>query len=230
MKIWIPRLTMAFTVLVIAGALLGWLNRSYFIGKFLEGKYEQRVSLFTQFLLSAGDVVMVGDSITEGGPWSEMFPGVPIKNRGIGGDTTTGLLARLDDIVGSKPAAVFLKIGTNDLTHGPDERSASYQQYEEIVKTIRTGTPKTRLYLQSLLPREADRREDIEAFNVEIARIAQANGAQYIDLYPAFLAEDGSIEDSITGDELHLNGPGYAVWQAQLLPYLEKYVEKYAAK
>lgn len=223
MKIWMPRLAIAFSLLVIATSLLAWFNRGYFVHQFLEGMYTQRVSLFEQYPLATGDVVMLGDSITAGGQWDEIFPRVPIKNRGIGGDTTTGVLARLDDIVNSRPAAVFIKIGTNDLTHGPDERAVSYRQYREIVARISEGSPGTALYLQSILPRAEDRRSEVEAFNREIQSIAAATGSTYINLYPAFLAQDGSIEDSITGDELHLNGPGYAIWQAQLAPFMSAY-------
>ena len=46
-------------------------------------------------------LVFFGDSITQG--WGDdfggRFPGVKVANRGISGDTTRGLLARLDDDV-----------------------------------------------------------------------------------------------------------------------------------
>src|SRR5690349_16071944 len=65
-----------------------------------------------------GAVVMLGDSITQG--WGDdftgWFPGMKIANRGISGDTSRGVLIRLqEDVFALKPQAVVLLIGTNDL-------------------------------------------------------------------------------------------------------------------
>lgn len=184
--------------------------------------YTVRVSFFDSFPINSDDVVMLGDSITEGGEWNELFPLVQMRNRGIAGDTTTGVLPRLQSIVDGKPAAVFLKIGTNDLERVAD-RQVSYQQYRDIVARIKAGSPSTDIYVQSLLPRAADMREEVEAYNREIQAIASELGVTYIDLYPAFLAEDGSIQDDLTYDELHLTGAGYKLWQSLLEPTVSGY-------
>ncbi len=65
-----------------------------------------------------GAVVFLGDSITQG--WGDAmggsFPGVKVANRGISGDTTRGMLIRLqEDVLSLQPAAVVLLMGTNDL-------------------------------------------------------------------------------------------------------------------
>ena len=68
-----------------------------------------------------GAVVFLGDSITQGwgGGLGAAFPGVKVANRGISGDTTRGVLIRLqDDVLALDPAAVVLLIGTNDLEEG----------------------------------------------------------------------------------------------------------------
>ena len=58
----------------------------------------------------------MGNSITAGGGnWSLRLDYPNIKNRGIGGDTTDGVLARLDEVIYFQPEAVFLLIGINDL-------------------------------------------------------------------------------------------------------------------
>jgi hypothetical protein len=63
-------------------------------------------------------VVFLGDSITQG--WDDRlersFPGLKVVNRGISGDTTRGVLIRLqEDVLAVRPSAVVLLIGTNDL-------------------------------------------------------------------------------------------------------------------
>jgi lysophospholipase L1-like esterase len=222
MKTWLIRISIAFNVLVLAAGLYTWLHRADFLKSFLEVRYAQKTSFFEDYPVLPGDVVMLGDSITEGGQWHEIFPGLPMKNRGIGGDTTTGVLQRLDQVTQGKPAAVFIKIGTNDLTHGP-ERPVSYQQYRQIVSRIQADSPDTAIFLQSLLPRGLDYRESVEAFNREVRSVAADLGVSYVDLYPLFLAEDGSIRDELSRDELHLNGAGYQLWRSQLTPYMARY-------
>ena len=65
------------------------------------------------------DVVMIGDSLTDGAEWREIFPDQKIVNRGIDSDTTDGVLARLDEIVSIKPspnkAGVFRCVTTTPL-------------------------------------------------------------------------------------------------------------------
>jgi lysophospholipase L1-like esterase len=222
MKVWICRFSVGLNVFIFAVALGAWINRDVFIDMFLTQLYKVRVSFFDSFPLQPDNVVMLGDSITAGGEWNELFPGVQIRNRGIPGDTTTGVLARLDSIVDRNPAAVFLKIGTNDLTRIP-QISTSLQQYREIISAIQTGSPSTDIYVQSLLPRAQDMRVAVEAYNLEIQAMATALGVTYIDLYPDFLAPDGSIKDELTYDELHLTGAGYELWQSLLSPTMSRY-------
>jgi hypothetical protein len=222
MKKWIFRLSIVFNVLVVILCLGVWFNRNYFVSIFLDQLYASRVSFFGSFPLDSDSIVMLGDSITHGGEWSEIFPGLPIVNRGIGGDTTTGVLARLDSIVDARPAAIFIKIGTNDLTRGP-ERDESYQQYREILTNIQDASPGTDIYVQSLLPRSVDFRHDVEAYNQEIRALSNELGATYIDLYPAFLDPDGSLRDELTYDEIHLTGQGYQLWQSILKPTMAGY-------
>ena len=68
-------------------------------------------------------VVFLGDSITQG--WGDdlhnRFPGVKVANRGISGDTTRGVLIRLqEDVLDLHPRGVVLLIGTNDLEEDAD--------------------------------------------------------------------------------------------------------------
>ena len=66
--------------------------------------YQQRADFFRRYPVNKGDIVFVGDSITDGGCWEELFPGVPLKNRGINADDTPGVLKRLDEILNPQTA------------------------------------------------------------------------------------------------------------------------------
>jgi lysophospholipase L1-like esterase len=211
-------LSLALNVLFLA--LAGWLalgggTRSL-MRSFLAGHQARLISAFEAFPLVPDDVVFLGDSITEGGPWEELFPDLRVRNRGIGGDTSEGVLRRLDQVTRAQPAKVFLMIGTNDLFRG-DSEDAIVANITEILATLKQETPDTEVYLQSVLPRAPSYRAEIEALNARLAELALERGAAWIDLYPAFLEpETGGIRPELSNDELHLLGPGYALWREQI--------------
>jgi hypothetical protein len=201
-------LIVAAVAWVLAGPGLRMLLRS-----FIEPAQARRISAFETFPVVPGDIVFLGDSITEGGAWDEMFVGRPVRNRGIGGDTSAGVLARTAAIARAKPAKVFLMIGTNDLFVGasPQEIAANVAA---ILARIARESAGTQLYLQSVLPRAASYRAEVEALNTRLEAVAREQSATWIDLYPTFLdPATGAIRISLSNDELHLLGPGYALWR-----------------
>ena len=73
-----------------------------------------------------------------------------------------------------------------------------------------------------MLPRSSQYRERIESLNSGLRALALERELAFIDLYPSFLADDGSIRDELTYDGLHLSGAGYRQWQKLLAPYLNE--------
>ncbi len=60
--------------------------------------YWQRVTHFNTLPQSKDDIIFLGNSITDGDEWSELFDDNHIKNRGISGNITAGVIHRLDGI------------------------------------------------------------------------------------------------------------------------------------
>lgn len=217
---WWLRLSLLMNVLLLAVLAYLWQQGG---DNFLHELYlahERRVSSFTSFPAGEGDVVFLGDSLTQEGEWHEIFPDFNVVNRGIGGDSVGGVLRRLNQVTSGQPRAVFLMIGTNDLLYGPG-MDISQQEYRQIVERIRSDSPGTRLYLQSLLPRAARDRALVEEFNAFIEGLAAQYDLPYIDLYSHFLGDDGAIVVTYSNDELHLNGPGYLLWRDLLQPSID---------
>ncbi len=172
------------------------------------------------WLNGKADVVMFGDSITAGGRWEEMFAGIAIHDRGIGGDTITGMERRVPQVIAKKPGKVFMLAGINDVFAGNKEADI-LARYAAVAKAL---APQTELYLQSIIlcgePRcDDDRRAVIKRLNAKIAEIAKANGATYLDLNAA-LAPDGQIAAAYTTDGVHLSGDGYRVLRDLLAPHM----------
>lgn len=105
------------------------------------------------------EIIFLGDSITERSYFEEVYTGLTVINRGIGSDTTDGVIYRLDEIVESNPEKIFLMIGINDIGNGltTDE---IIENYTEILDYIQEKSPDTKIYIQSVLPCNSELMED----------------------------------------------------------------------
>jgi len=175
--------------------------------------------------IAKGRVLFLGDSITEGGMWPDLFPDLATSNRGIGGEATYDLLERLDGAL-NDPAVVCLMIGTNDL-HGPRELRRSDQvvgRMDEILRRIREAAPSALVLVNSGLPRTEHFAPRIRAINEGYRKVAGRHGAEYVDLWPAFVDASGeAIRTEYSKDNLHLTPAGYLAWAEVLRPLLAPY-------
>lgn len=190
--------------------------------------YENRVRAFRDQNLAFQNVVLLGDSITEGFTIPQYFPGRRIINRGIGADIIgtglpaddhRGVLRRLDCSVFDCAATdVFLMIGVNDLNAN---RKLDVMQagYREILQRIRDHSPSIRVHVQSLLPTRgnfATKNAEVKEFNRRIKRLAEEFGYKYMDLHSLFVDRDGELKAEFTADGLHLTEPAYQIWRAEI--------------
>jgi len=189
-----------------------------------EGNYKKVIKEFKSNPLNYNDVVFLGNSITQGGKdWSKRLNYPNIKNRGIGGDVTDGVLARIDEIVYFKPKAVFLLIGINDLWNNgsPDNPSAEYigNNIIKIAQVISAKAPKTKVYVQTVLPIDKEiYKNNILKVNEIIEANEKENAYEIIDLYSIFATENGLIKKELSSDGIHLNEKGYNTWVEFIKP------------
>ncbi len=204
---------------IIAGLLLLAFYKRMIERFFVHPGYERRYSIFENNPVEPEDTVFLGDSITEWFPLDEMFPDIRIKNRGISGDTTDGVLRRLHQITGGQPRRIFFKIGTNDIGFG---RTLPHviANYETILAQIKAESPHTQVFVLSILPRHRRFAGRIQAVNREIAALAQKYAYPFIDLFPHFANEHGGLLAEFTNDDLHLLAAGYAQFRAVIAPYV----------
>ncbi|MEO6015685.1 MAG: GDSL-type esterase/lipase family protein [Polaromonas sp.] len=186
--------------------------------------WRERTSLFRTFSHPA-DVAMLGDSLTDGAEWREIFPGLDIVNRGIDSDTTDGVLARLEDLVSGKPRQVFVMIGLNDFADSARSVDAVFTNYRAIVSRLEQAGVK--VFVQSTLPCNetkgawkscATLNSNIRQLNARLATLASAR-VTFIDLTPA-LTDAKGLKDAFTFDGVHLNGEGYRRWKEAIAPFM----------
>ena len=192
--------------------------------------WHQRVSLFDKLPINENDIVFLGNSITDGGEFAELFDKESVKNRGINSDVISGVRERLDQVTSGKPSKIFLLIGINDVSHNLTPCQIA-DEYELLVKEIRTKSPSTRLYIQSLMPINNDfgryknlrgKENVILKVNELLQEIAKNNDATFIDLWPSLSDENGKLKRNYTNDGLHLLGKGYKAWAAHIKNFVEE--------
>lgn len=185
--------------------------------------WQHRVDLFQRLPNPDGEIVFLGDSITDGSEWKELVGLPQVTNRGISGDTAWGVLARIEEVTGGDPAKIFLLIGTNDLSHGESVADVN-AKIAEILETIGTQAPDARVYLQSVLPvygeDSARKNKRIRALNAQIDDLDTLRHVTYVDIATPMRNEEGELRSEVSTDGLHLNGKGYYLWYSVIRKYL----------
>ncbi|MBN1639420.1 MAG: hypothetical protein JW866_10660 [Ignavibacteriales bacterium] len=193
--------------------------------------YYQRFSLFESFPNDSNEIIFLGNSITDGCEWSELFKDLRIKNRGISGDISEGILDRLDKVLEGKPDKIFLMIGINDLAFGV-EFDTIIMNYKKIISSVFLKSPNTKLFIQSVLPvnpnfekfkNHTNKTNEIIKLNTELVKLCEFNSLTYIDLYSHFVDEKNYLSTIYTNDGLHLLGPGYLLWKSLVEEYIYSY-------
>lgn len=185
--------------------------------------YQSRQELYDQ-LTDKVDIVFLGNSITERGEWSELIQKKKIANRGIGGDNSFGVKARLQCIMAQKPSKLFIMIGINDLGRGLSVE-VIVNNYRQIVAQLQSGLPKTKLYVQSVLPLNEEllkydylkgKNPKVKALNGELQKLAKQYGLTYVNLHEVMAGADGELKKEFTKDGIHLTTDAYLAWAAYL--------------
>ncbi len=171
-----------------------------------------------------GAVVFLGDSITQGwGPdFKQAFEGMKLANRGIGGDTTRGMLIRLqEDVLTLRPQAVVLLMGTNDIEVGVPVEAIG-RNFRRIAAALKAHDPKMPVIVCRIFPSSATKhrpKETILAVNEQIAAAVKGDPQfTVLDTYALFANDEGDARPDLFPDLLHLNAAGYAKWASALRP------------
>ena len=190
--------------------------------------YARRATLFELLPIGKKDIVFLGNSLTDGCEFNELFNNRHVKNRGIVGDIIQGAIDRIDPIIQGQPKKIFILSGVNDISHGVDADSIA-RVMERLIALIQQGSPRTRIYLQSILPFNndvrlwknlKDREHVVVEANALLKQLAIRRHVTWIDLYPLFVDGNGRLRADLTNDGLHLMGPGYLIWRDVIARYV----------
>ncbi len=190
------------------------------LATYVQRRWERRVDQWRSLPPQRAEIVFLGSSIIEEGPWTELFPESAVVNRGIGADTTAGVLNRLDEVIALSPDKILLYIGGNDFSVSNDTVGAATARFDEIVIRLRNALPTTEIFVATLFAREARFADSIERYNRHLIDRAADGGFTAIDGHPLFARADGSMDSRYSNDDIHLNGDAYRQWATLLRPFL----------
>lgn len=172
------------------------------------------------------EVLFMGDSITDfwrneegafaGKPiLDEYFGDLKIANFGIAGDTTEGVLYRLENGEGEgfSPKAVMLMIGTNNTARNIPGEIA--EGIGAVVLSLQRHFPEAKILLLGVFPRstpDSQARNDVAAINAIIQRLHDGEKVFYKDISAVFLDDAGNIPPEVMSDGLHPSTTGYRLW------------------
>jgi len=167
-----------------------------------------------------GKVIFLGNSITEGGNWKKLLKDSTVVNRGISGDITFGVLNRVEEVANRLPSKLFLLIGINDIAKNiPDE--IIMENIFSIVSKVRSLSPKTKIFVQSILPTNnsfpdkpdhKNKDDHVVTINGQLRKYGDRLQYTYVDLYSGFTDNESRLDAKYTADGLHLNTVGYMHW------------------
>ncbi len=173
-----------------------------------------------QYAPLAVDIAFLGDSITAGYDIRHYYPEYSVTNRGIGGETTHGLLDRLAvSVLDLQPKVCVMLIGGNNI-------DTMFENYEEMLITFREKLPETKIVLVSLSPTSgayASRNKTLAYNRVKVKLLAKNDGYDLVDIYtPLFDLETGSMKAEYTPDGAHHTQEGYRVITDAIKPVVDK--------
>jgi lysophospholipase L1-like esterase len=196
--------------------------------------YQQWVNLLEQEAQAAATnppdrlTILVGDSLSLWFPSELLLTERSWLNQGISGETSAGLLRRLDLFSETKPETLFVMIGINDLIRGVSSETL-LANHRLIMQTLKEQHPQAEIVVQSILPHGAEQavwegrsrlleipNSYIRELNQQLEAIAVEEGVYYLDLHPLFTDTAGNLRPELSTDGLHLSSQGYLVWSSAL--------------
>jgi|SRR5688572_14493639 len=178
------------------------------------------------------ELLFVGDSITDGWRqagqpvWDANWAPYKAANFGIGGDTTQGVLWRMQngELDGYKAKLIVLMLGTNNINRNPNDEIVDGDRL--IVEEFKKRQPTAKVLILGIFPRTQQASEPIRAsikdINSKLAKLADNKQVFFMDIGEKFLTPDGTLTPEIMPDGLHPNLRGYKIWAEAISPRVKE--------
>ena len=210
-------------------------NTYYYVnGKKLTGrnKIDDIEYYFDEAGIMHGNILFLGDSLTDYYNLSKYYQDELVINSGIAGNTTDDILNDMyNRVYKYNPSKVILLIGTNDIAHGKDVEYI-VNNINKIINLIREKLPNCKIYLESLYPINNTNNSKIDhnmvanrtnkIINQINAKINKIQNTTYINVHDSLIDTNGNLNINYTIEGLHINNNGYERITKIIKPYLDE--------
>jgi lysophospholipase L1-like esterase len=189
----------------------------------IDAEYQRYRKRF-QKITEKNKIALLGDSMIAYMPLKVFGIQDIVLNLGIPGDTTIGVLKRLEDLYPLSPSRVILNIGSNDivLTDLPPSKTVDHileikdtLESKGIHVTVVSMTPVLRNHPLSNMD-YIQHRTNADLIKINQKLIEMLPHDSYIDVFTDLLNESGALDVSYTTDGIHLNSKGYSIYLSKL--------------
>ncbi len=201
--------------------------------------YQRRVELFRSSRIKQATIVMLGNSLTEGGSWNDLLGRNDVVNRGIAGDILPGFLNRMQYVYSLHPRICFIEGGINDI-YDWETLDNIYKYYVKIIEGLRNhgiipviqstlyvgkkwGAKWLKEHRPELKPEDVNRERNttVRLLNRKLKRYAKKHNIIFLDLNKK-LTKNGFLISSYTWDGAHLKTIAYKIWAKEITKILNK--------
>ncbi|HVA99255.1 MAG TPA: GDSL-type esterase/lipase family protein [Bacteroidia bacterium] len=192
---------------------------------FNQEKWNRLSKQYNQMKKVKHSTLFFGDSMTEN--FKYLPDNDSVVNMGISGDFTEGLIKRITNVTHFQPDKLFIMIGINDIVEKVP-MSQIEKNYSQILDTIKTDCPQTKVFIQSTLPTEGLKsllsssqsiNKKVEKLNAFLKAEAKNRNLVFINMYPDFVDKNNELKKEYSKDGVHLTKKGYDVWLWHLMGY-----------
>lgn len=210
--------------------------------EFMRKEQQKKLENFRELNKTAqkGHILFTGSSLMEMFPVTDFLTEDGseqiIYNRGIGGFVTDDMLRNMNEqIFDLEPSAIFINIGTNDISDSSksfcEVLSHMLGNYEKILQQIKERLPDTKVFVMAFYPVCTNGRENEPVFinrnnknlltaNEAVRKLSEKMGYCYIDVNNGLTDGNGMLKENITIDGIHMHPDGYRIVWNNLRSYL----------
>jgi lysophospholipase L1-like esterase len=183
--------------------------------------YSNQLHKFSLYPVKSNLIVMFGNSITAGIDWNELMERPDIINRGINGDDTRRMLARIENITATRPKLVCLMAGINDIINNQRSPEEVMIHYNLLLDKARANNTRVLVFSTLYMYRQRTVNSKIATLNTLIKACCVRKKIAYMDLN-AVLSDANGLKIEYSSDGLHLTGEAYLAWKVELSKWLKQ--------
>lgn len=179
--------------------------------------------------------VIIGDSLSVNLPPYLNYYGFNVDNLAASGMTAKLVCSNMERSGAPAVDKAFIMLGFNDVVGDKSSNAQIIEYHDRIIHSIRQKAPKSKIYVQSVLPmtdelpnsinsgrNAAEINKQIESLNEDLHMLCEKEGVTFVSLYYSFLdKETRKLKKKLTFDGMHLTAEAYTLWSKLLLPHMK---------